>query len=70
MERSVPVGIGHYLPERVVENAWFAERIDTSDEWLRTRSGIERRHFAAEGETTSQLALHAARAALSALCRD
>ncbi|MEL6532991.1 MAG: beta-ketoacyl-ACP synthase III [Pseudomonadota bacterium] len=65
MERSVPVGIGHYLPERVVENAWFAERIDTSDEWIRTRSGIERRHFAAEGETTSQLALHAARAALS-----
>ncbi len=63
--RAVVSGVGHYLPERVVPNAWFAERIDTSDEWIRARSGIERRHFAAEGQTTSDLALHAARAALS-----
>ena len=62
--RAVVKGIGHYLPERVVENAWFEDRLDTSDEWIRARSGIERRHFAAEGETTSDLATHAARAAL------
>lgn len=64
--RAVPVGIGHYLPERVVPNAEFEamEGLDTSDEWIRARSGIERRHFAAEGETTSQMAIQAARAAL------
>ena len=62
--RAVVRGIGHYLPERVVPNAWFEERIDTSDEWIRTRSGIERRHFAAEGETTSMMAIEAAKAAL------
>ena len=58
-------GVGHYLPERVVENAWFATFLDTSDEWIRTRSGIERRRFAAEGETTSQMATKAAQAALA-----
>ncbi len=65
--RAVPVGIGHYLPERIVSNAEFEamEELGTSDEWIRSRSGIERRHFAAEGETTSQMALHAARAALA-----
>jgi len=57
-------GVGHYLPERVVPNDWFTTFLDTSDEWIRTRSGIERRHFAAEGETTSQMAAHAARTAL------
>jgi 3-oxoacyl-[acyl-carrier-protein] synthase-3 len=62
--RSVVVGTGHYLPERVVENDWFAGFLDTSDEWIRARSGIERRHFAAEGQTTSDLALRAARGAL------
>lgn len=62
--RAVATGIGHYLPERVVENSWFEGFLDTSDEWIRTRSGIERRHFAAEGETTSQMAAHASRAAL------
>lgn len=64
MIRAVPKGIGHYLPERVVENDWFAGFLDTSDEWIRARSGIERRHFAAEGETTSSMAIKAARAAL------
>ncbi|MDB6176509.1 ketoacyl-ACP synthase III [Paracoccus sp. Z330] len=64
IRRSVIVGTGHYLPERVVENSWFEERLDTSDEWIRTRSGIERRHFAAEGQTTSDLAIRAAKAAL------
>jgi 3-oxoacyl-[acyl-carrier-protein] synthase-3 len=62
--RAVIKGVGHYLPERIVENAEFEATLDTSDEWIRTRSGIERRHFAAEGETTSQLGAHAARAAL------
>lgn len=64
MIRSVVKGVGHYLPERVVENEWFTTFLDTSDEWIRARSGIERRHFAAEGQTTSDLAVNAARAAL------
>ncbi|GHA53288.1 3-oxoacyl-[acyl-carrier-protein] synthase 3 [Amylibacter ulvae] len=62
--RAVPIGIGHYLPARVVENAEFEAKIETSDEWIRSRSGIERRHFAAEGELTSDLAIHAAKDAL------
>lgn len=62
--RAVVVGVGHYLPERVVPNSEFEASLDTSDEWIRTRSGIERRHFAAEGETTSDLATYAAEAAL------
>ncbi len=65
--RAVPVGIGHYLPERIVHNAEFEamEGLETTNEWIVSRSGIERRHFAAEGETTSQMAVHAAKAALS-----
>ncbi|MDP5216039.1 beta-ketoacyl-ACP synthase III [Ruegeria sp. 2205SS24-7] len=63
--RAVVKGIGHYLPERIVPNAEFEATLDTTDEWIRTRSGIERRHFAAEGETTSDLASNAARAALA-----
>jgi len=57
--------VGHYLPARVVENAEFEGTLDTTDEWIRARTGIERRHFAAEGETTSQLAIKAAEAALA-----
>ncbi|WP_322888885.1 MULTISPECIES: beta-ketoacyl-ACP synthase III [unclassified Yoonia] len=63
--RAVVRGIGHYLPERVVPNSEFEKTLDTSDEWIKTRSGIERRHFAAEGQTTSDLAIHAAKAALA-----
>lgn len=63
--RAVVRGIGHYLPERVVSNADLEKLVDTSDEWIKTRSGIERRHFAAEGQTTSDLAVRAARAALA-----
>jgi len=63
--RAVVRGVGHYLPARVVPNSEFEARLDTSDEWIRTRSGIERRHFAADGETTSDLGAHAARAALA-----
>ncbi len=62
--RAVVRGVGHYLPDRIVPNSWFEERIDTSDEWIRSRSGIERRHFAAEGQTTSELAANAATKAL------
>jgi 3-oxoacyl-[acyl-carrier-protein] synthase-3 len=63
--RAVVRGVGHYLPARVVPNSEFEATIDTSDEWIRSRSGIERRHFAAEGETTSMLAIRAAQAALA-----
>jgi len=63
--RAVAIGCGHYLPERVVENAEFEKTLDTSDEWIRARTGIERRHFAAEGELTSDLAINAARNALA-----
>lgn len=63
--RAVVKGVGHYLPERVVPNSELEATIDTSDEWIRARSGIERRHFAAEGQTTSDLATRAAQAALA-----
>lgn len=63
--RAVVRGVGHYLPDRVVENDEFAAHLDTSDEWIRSRSGIERRHFAADDQTTSDLASRAAQAALA-----
>lgn len=63
--RAAVRGVGHYLPERVVPNSEFEATIDTSDEWIRSRSGIERRHFAAEGQTTSDMATRAAQAALA-----
>ncbi len=62
--RAVVRGVGHYLPDRVVPNSEFEKTLDTTDEWIRTRSGIERRHFAAEGQGTSDLAVRASRAAL------
>lgn len=64
--RAVVIGAGHYLPKRVVENAEFEGKIDTNDEWIRSRSGIERRHFVEEGETTSTMATAAAKMALEA----
>ena len=60
MRRAVVRGTGHYLPERVVENSWFEDKLDTSDEWIRTRTGIERRHFAADDQRTSDLGIAAA----------
>lgn len=63
--RAVVRGVGHYLPARVVPNAEFEGRLDTSDEWIRSRTGIERRHFAAPGETTSVMGAEAARRALA-----
>ncbi|MCO8144492.1 ketoacyl-ACP synthase III [Rhodovulum tesquicola] len=62
--RAIVRGVGHYLPARVVENAEFEATLETSDEWIRSRSGIERRHLAGEGETTADMAISAARAAL------
>ena len=63
--RAVVRGVGHYLPSRVVENSEFEDKLDTSDEWIRARTGIERRHFAAEGETTSDMGAAAGRAAIA-----
>jgi 3-oxoacyl-[acyl-carrier-protein] synthase-3 len=68
--RATVTGIGHYLPERVVPNSEFTERLDTSDEWIRERTGIERRHFAAPGETTSSMGAQAARRALAMAGRE
>ena len=64
MRRAIVRGTGHYLPERVVENSWFEDKLDTTDEWIRARTGIERRHFAAENQRTSDLGIQAGRAAL------
>ena len=63
--RSVVLGCGSYLPQKVLTNAELAARIDTSDEWIVQRTGIRQRHIAAEGEFTSHLAINAARAALA-----
>ena len=64
MRRAVIRGTGHYLPERIVSNSYFEENLETTDDWIRSRTGIERRHFAAEGQTTSDMAIRAAQAAL------
>ena len=63
--RSVVLGCGSYLPERILTNAELAQKVDTSDEWIVQRTGIKQRHIAADGEFTSHLAIHAARAALA-----
>ncbi len=62
--RSTVLGVGAYLPQRVVSNKELAARLDTSDEWITERTGIKQRHIAAEGELTSDLGVHAARRAL------
>jgi len=59
-------GTGSYLPERVVTNQELEATVDTTDEWIRTRTGIEQRHIAADDETTSDLAYHASLAAMDA----
>jgi 3-oxoacyl-[acyl-carrier-protein] synthase-3 len=59
-------GTGRYLPARVLTNEELARRVDTSDEWIRTRTGIQQRHIAADDEQTSDLALHASRKAIAA----
>ena len=61
----VIIGTGSALPKRRVDNAEMAVMVDTSDEWIRERTGITQRYFAGEGETTSTLATEAARRALA-----
>lgn len=63
--RARITGVGSYLPANVVNNSELATRIDTSDEWITERTGIKRRHIAAEGEYTSDLAVAAAHRALA-----
>ncbi|MFN8234190.1 MAG: beta-ketoacyl-ACP synthase III [Actinomycetota bacterium] len=58
-------GVGSCLPSRLVPNTWFESQVDTSDEWIRDRTGIEARHFADDGVVASDLAVEAARAALA-----
>lgn len=62
--RSRLIGCGSYLPARIVTNHDLAGKVDTSHDWIVQRTGIEQRHVAAEGETTSDLAVAASRAAL------
>ncbi|MHB8668506.1 MAG: beta-ketoacyl-ACP synthase III [Burkholderiales bacterium] len=59
------IGSGSYLPRNVVTNDDLAKRMDTSDEWIRTRTGIRQRHIAAENETSSSLALEASKCAIA-----
>ncbi|MEM9045581.1 MAG: beta-ketoacyl-ACP synthase III [Pseudomonadota bacterium] len=62
--RAEAIGCGHYLPERVMTNEELSALVETSDDWIQTRSGIKQRHIAAEGEKTSDLAIKAAERAL------
>ncbi len=64
MIRSIIKGVGSYLPERILTNAELSKTVETSDEWIRERTGIGQRHIAADGEFTSDLGLAAAKAAL------
>lgn len=66
MTYSRIAGTGGYLPERIMTNKELEAMVDTSDEWIQERSGIKRRHIAADNETTSDMALAAARKAISA----
>jgi 3-oxoacyl-[acyl-carrier-protein] synthase-3 len=66
MTYSRIVGTGSYLPARVMDNEEFARRLDTSDAWIRERTGIARRHIAEENQTSSDLALEASKNALLA----
>jgi 3-oxoacyl-[acyl-carrier-protein] synthase-3 len=65
MYRSIVTGCGAYLPAQIVTNAEIAKRVDTTDEWIRQRTGICQRHIAAEGEMTSDLGTAAASAAMA-----
>ncbi len=59
-------GVGSALPPRLVPNTWFEDKVETNDEWIRTRTGIVARHFVDEGTDTSDLAVEAAREAMAA----
>ncbi|MDD4953679.1 MAG: ketoacyl-ACP synthase III [Candidatus Omnitrophica bacterium] len=64
MKKVGIIGVGEYLPEKVLTNADLEKMVDTSDEWITTRTGIKKRHLAAKGQATSDLAIRAAKAAL------
>jgi 3-oxoacyl-[acyl-carrier-protein] synthase-3 len=64
IKRTVIKGIGSFLPEKVVTNSDLAKLVDTSDDWIRERTGIKQRHFASEGQFTSDLAFCAAQRAI------
>ncbi|MEP0070653.1 beta-ketoacyl-ACP synthase III [Pyruvatibacter sp.] len=64
MIRSIVKGVGAYLPERIITNAEMATLVDTSDDWITARTGINQRHIAADGELTSDLAIAASKVAL------
>jgi len=65
MASVIIAGVGSYAPARIVTNEELSKTVDTSDEWIRTRSGIRERRIAAPDEATSDMAVHAARAALA-----
>ena len=62
--KAVITGCGGYLPEKVLTNDELAQRVDTSDEWIRERTGIHERHIAADDQYTSDLAVAASRQAM------
>ena len=64
MTYSRIVGTGRYLPERIMTNFDLEKIVDTTDEWIRTRTGVERRHVVAEDETTSDMCVEAAKIAI------
>ena len=64
MTYSRIVGMGRYLPERVMTNFDLEKIVDTSDEWIRTRTGVERRHVVEEDQTTSDMCVESAKKAL------
>ena len=63
-KRAVVKGVGHYLPKRIVPNSEFEKTLNTSNDWIITRSGIKQRNFADEDETTSKMAVLAGKQAL------
>ena len=63
-KRAVITGVGHYLPKRIVHNSEFEKTLNTSDEWIVTRSGIRQRHFSNKDETTSKMAILAGQQAI------
>jgi 3-oxoacyl-[acyl-carrier-protein] synthase-3 len=63
--RSIVIGCGRYLPERILTNEELAKRVETSDEWIQQRTGIRERRIAADDEKTSDLAINAAKEALA-----
>ena len=62
--RSAIRSVGGYLPENIVTNAELSKVVDTSDEWIRERTGIRQRHRVADGQATSDMAVEAAKQAL------